>query len=843
MFELVGSKSEVSALCASPDTIHLAVGFVDGTIEIFNLNTKDTISSFAIHKSAVSVLKYDSVGMKLASGGNDTDVAISDVVSQQGTHRLIGHTKSITDVIFYEKYDEFLISSSKDMQVKFWNINMEYCFKTIIDSQTEIWGMSLMKDDSFLVTGSRDDKLNVYKITKNEIVPEVKLEDENEVFSPIQCSLVGNIQRIGKGRTVGLVSDPSGQILACFGTNNEIEIFYFVPETESLSRLSKRLKKLKIKNMDVDTEEIGLADQVRRLASIKTNDKIKSIDIVMNKDDEVRILSSLANNTLWLYALKTGKKEEPILKRSITQPGHHAEVRSICFSSDNLAITSGAGDGVKIWNVASTNCLRTIETGYILSTCFAPGDRHLLVGLKTGHLLIIDVVVGEIIEDIPAHEKELWAICLLPDLRGCATGGGDSTVKIWNFELIDREASEEKSSGKVLSLLHQSTLTVDDNVLSLKISSNSKFIACALLDSTVKIYFLDSFKFYLSLYGHKLPVLCMDISYDNSLIVTGSADRNIKIWGMDFGDCHKSLFAHDDSVMGLQFIPKTHMFFTCGKDGKIKQWDADNFQKILTISGHIGEAYGLAVSPSGLYVASCGSDRVIRIFERTEEIIVLQDAQEEEREEMENQVLATGNDTNIAGQPGLKLASKKTIGSEKGAESILECLEMCEKSDVNDPQFKNIMLAFNAKTPDDYLLSVLSRIRASDLEESLLIIPFTSVITILTKFNDIIDKRNDQTELISKIIFFLFRIHQKPIVSNQTILPIVRSLSSKLNTVLTDYRNMIGENYYGLQMVKRELENENGIELFADATKAMKLREKKHKKRELKKRLHVHMAS
>lgn len=57
---------------------------------------------------------------------------------------------------------------------------------------------------------------------------------------------------------------------------------------------------------------------------------------------------------------------------------------------------------------------------------------------------------------------------------------------------------------------------------------------------------MDTLKFFLSLYGHKLPVLCMDISSDGDLIVTGSADKNLKIWGLDFGDCHKSLFAHAD---------------------------------------------------------------------------------------------------------------------------------------------------------------------------------------------------------------------------------------------------------------------------------------------------------
>jgi hypothetical protein len=92
-----------------------------------------------------------------------------------------------------------------------------------------------------------------------------------------------------------------------------------------------------------------------------------------------------------------------------------------------------------------------------------------------------------------------------------------------------------------------------------------------------------------SLYGHKLPVLCMDISDDNTLLVTGSADKNIKIWGLDFGDCHKSIFAHSDSIMSLGFVPGTHYFFSASKDKMIKYWDGDKFEQIHTVAGHHGE--------------------------------------------------------------------------------------------------------------------------------------------------------------------------------------------------------------------------------------------------------------
>ncbi len=44
-----------------------------------------------------------------------------------------------------------------------------------------------------------------------------------------------------------------------------------------------------------------------------------------------------------------------------------------------------------------------------------PGDRHVLVGLKNGKMLIVDIAAGDILEEVEAHSKELWSISLLPD--------------------------------------------------------------------------------------------------------------------------------------------------------------------------------------------------------------------------------------------------------------------------------------------------------------------------------------------------------------------------------------------------------------------------------------------
>ncbi|XP_043927966.1 WD repeat-containing protein 3-like [Protopterus annectens] len=65
---LKGLKQEVTCLCPSPNGYHLAVGYEDGSIRIFTLLNGESNITFNGHKAAVTVMHYDKLGARLASG-------------------------------------------------------------------------------------------------------------------------------------------------------------------------------------------------------------------------------------------------------------------------------------------------------------------------------------------------------------------------------------------------------------------------------------------------------------------------------------------------------------------------------------------------------------------------------------------------------------------------------------------------------------------------------------------------------------------------------------------------------------------------------------------------------
>ena len=352
--------------------------------------------------------------------------------------------------------------------------------------------------------------------------------------------------------------------------------------------------------------EVKWEERVAVWTVVRTNAKIKSFDLAeeYSQKSGVQMLVQLSNNSLETYSiplptpsarkaskLPDGTTPQPTKTHALELQGHRQDIRALSLSSDDQLIASASSGTLKIWNTRTTACLRTMECGYALCSTFLPGDRHVVVGTKSGEIMLYDIAASTLLETYRAHTGPVWAIHVRPDGRGLVTGSADKDVKFFDFEMrsvgsetqVSRLGVETTFSTKQLSLVHVRTLKLTDDVLAVKYSPDGRLLAVALLDTTVKLFFADSLKFYLSLYGHKLPVLSLDISADSKLLVTCSADKSVKLWGMDFGDCHRSLFAHDESVMQVAFerTPKamgeaaSHLFWSVGKDGKVKYWDGD----------------------------------------------------------------------------------------------------------------------------------------------------------------------------------------------------------------------------------------------------------------------------
>jgi U3 small nucleolar RNA-associated protein 12 len=341
-------------------------------------------------------------------------------------------------------------------------------------------------------------------------------------------------------------------------------------------------------------------------------------------------------------------------------------------------------------------------------------------------------------------------------------------------------------------------------------------------------------KFFLSLYGHKLPALAIDSSDDDTILASGGADKSIKIFGLDFGDTHKTLYGHSDSITDLRFVRKTHYFFTASKDLTVRYWDADRFEQILLLNGHFAEVNCLAVSRTGAFVLSGGMDRQIRVWERTKDMVFLDEEKERALEEMFDKADgARGDEQGTAtimrrrptddedaqmddmDQPQSAAAVKRSVLSISSGDRIMEAIELADQETKDLSSFNRIQSEKGMEsrtrtsnpllmgmTPPTYILWVLRSIDSAELEQSLMVLPLRYVERVLY-YLIILLSNNQGVEICTRTAVFIIKVHQNQIISNRMLSAPLRELRRLLKIRLAESRDAIGFNIAGIRMISK----------------------------------------
>ncbi|CAH2106551.1 unnamed protein product [Euphydryas editha] len=243
--------------------------------------------------------------------------------------------------------------------------------------------------------------------------------------------------------------------------------------------------------------------------------------------------------------------------------------------------------------------------------------------------------------------------------------------------------------------------------------------------------------------------------------------------------------------------------------------------------GHASGCSVLAVGPGGLYAVSCGADGALRLFARSDEPLVLGDQDDAD------EGLATGEQhAPVPGLPGLNMPTKKTIGAEKAADALAECVSLCAAHAAagRGAPPPALMVAYGCDTPEDFLLETVRRIRSSELEEALLLLPFGAACEVVRRLPALLE-RGAHAELLCRLALFLLRVHRAPLAHARDLRKHLIQIQAKATLRLAELRDMVGFNVHALQWLQRDAEAAHGEQLFREAARARRVRPRRALKR------------
>ncbi|KAF2222441.1 WD40-repeat-containing domain protein [Elsinoe ampelina] len=888
------SSTEVSAIAQCKAQKELfAVGYADGSIRVWDDISATVLVSFNGHRSAITHLVFDREGLRLASGSKDTDIILWNLLSEAAEFRLRGHKDQITGLSFLhtpttvstEGDDEdggesltmeerYLVSVSKDALVKLWDLSSPHCIEThAAQSNGECWAMGVSPDDRVCITAGNDGEMKVWTIDLEGLAKFGVAKTAGQKTRYL--SDMGILFRGSKDKTTNVSFHKSGAYVAFHGSDKAVEIFRVRSSDEVRRALVRKRRRRKEKaaekgqqtddheNADLGTPEV--TDIFVSHVVVRTGGRVRSAVWAQPKvTKRLSLLVSCSNNQLEMWEVDTRQErkkstdEAPDYSRSLSvdNPGHRTDIRALAISSDDRMLASASAGLLKIWNVRTQSCLRSIECGQSLCCTFLPGDKIVLLGTKAGDLELYDIASSTLIDKFQAHEGAVWSLQVHPDGRSVATGGQDKSVKFWNFDIVQEEIPGTKRTKAQLKLSQTRILKVADDVLALRFSPDSRLLALSTLDNTVKVFFADSLKLFLTLFGHKLPVLSLDISSDSKLIVTSSADKNVRVWGLDFGDCHKAFFAHQDSVMQVNFIPhpvesdEKHVFFSASKDSVVKSWDGEKFEQIQKLDGHHGEVWAMVVSRTGEKVITASHDKSIRVWDVGDDLIFLEEERERELEQTYEATLAAQMDRDLqTGEDGqdqdeVGAASKQTITTLTYGERIMEALEICKTDraavqeweqqretnpNIAPPQRNLLFTALGGISAEQHVLNTIAKVPTAALNDSLLLIPF-STLPVLFSFLVTFFQRRMQPELSWRVFYFLLQAHNNQLVASKQLKTIMADVLAAYGQWIDDQKSVLGFNAAALAVMGREV-REGEVRGLEDEEEEMKRLERGRRKR------------
>ncbi|KAL8278318.1 hypothetical protein RQP46_009210 [Phenoliferia psychrophenolica] len=227
--------------------------------------------------------------------------------------------------------------------------------------------------------------------------------------------------------------------------------------------------------------------------------------------------------------------------------------------------------------------------------------------------------VREVKEDDPAVVKLRGHT--MPKVQPCswnpkvpallATGGGDSTCRIWDVP----PRPDHDESGRVVRehvVCKHSSAQRRADVAAVAWDPSGSLLATGSEDGIARIW-TPSGDLHLVLSMHQRTIFSLKWNTLGTMLLTGSLDNTVCLWEVNSGKVKQQWSSHSDSVLDVDWNDD-QTFASASMDKSIHLFNVQRISPVNRFKGHRDEVNVVKFSPCGTLLASCSDDKSVRIW-------------------------------------------------------------------------------------------------------------------------------------------------------------------------------------------------------------------------------------
>jgi WD40 repeat protein/tRNA A-37 threonylcarbamoyl transferase component Bud32 len=619
MFTLTGHGQAVTSIAIAPDGKKILSGSRDNVLKLWDSESGQCIKTLRGHKDWVLSVAI-SPDRKLAlSGSRDTTVRLWDLDSSKCIHIMEGHSAHVTSVVFSS--ESRLGYSCGDRTIKYWDLSQGQAIKTLEGHEDTISSLAVSLDGKLLLTGSWDRTVRLWNIRSGKCLKVLRGHTSriwSVAFSSDRTYALstggdGTIKlwEIATGRCRRTLTGHKGNVwsaalshdgcMAVTGGEDGVVRFWDI-DTQKPYEAPTIL--CKPRNIEIVRQEVfALQDRTEEISDlIKKTHFQKAYEKLITLWQEYEYRNEKSIYILYHKLSQKGIRKAPLIIHEVKViPAHVPSVRATILGADNSFILSAGDKDIKLWSMASYNCLRTMSehSNEINSLSLSKGGRFALSGSSDRTVKLWDIKTGQCLRSMDQHRDWVNGVAMSAGGRFALSASSDKTLILWDIK-----------TGTPLRLMKGHT----NWVYAVAMSSDGHYALSGSGDKTLRLWDLNTGKCLRVLEGHSRWVRSIAFSPDSRFALSCGDDKSLRLWDVATGRCLQIMEGHTRSVESVVFSHDGAFAISGSSDKTAKIWDIEKGQCIETLEGHSAMIRTVFISSDSLYILSGGDDETVRIW-------------------------------------------------------------------------------------------------------------------------------------------------------------------------------------------------------------------------------------